>query len=158
MRVALCESTERRKTMYKPKCVNRAVLVLGLTAALSTGAAVSYAQVAGSQTIGISQEEMKLVATGWSAKNNILGKAVYNDKNERIGSVDDLIISPDKSVSFAIIGAGGFLGIGKHDVAIPVNKIKEQDNKLVLPGATKEALKSLPEFQYANKGKKNDRG
>lgn len=57
-------------------------------------------QVAGSTTIGVSQEETKLVATGWSAKKKILGKAVYNDSNQRIGTVEDLIISPDRSVSF----------------------------------------------------------
>jgi sporulation protein YlmC with PRC-barrel domain len=88
-------------------------------------------------------------------EKNILGKAVYNDKNEKIGTVDDLIISPDKSVSFAIIGVGGFLGMAKHDVAIPISRIKEENKKLVLPGATKEALKALPEFQYAKTGKDN---
>ena len=136
------------------------VAAVGLAAALSVAAATAHAQVAGSQTIGVSQEEMKLVATGWSAKKNILGKAVYNDKNEKIGTVDDLIIAPDKSVSFVIIGSGGFVGMGKHDVAIPVNRIKEENNKLVLPGATKEALKALPEFEYAKKGKteKSTRG
>jgi hypothetical protein len=91
------------------------VAAVGLAAALSVGAATAHAQVAGSQTIGVSQEEMKLVATGWSAKKNILGKGVYNDKNEKIGTVDDLIIAPDKSVSFVIIGSGGFVGMGKHD-------------------------------------------
>ena len=38
--------------------------------------------------------------------------------------------------------------MGTHDVAIPINHIKQKNNKLVLPGATKEALKALPEFQY----------
>jgi len=129
------------------------VAAIGL-AALSTGAAPAHAQVAGSQTIGVSQEELKLVTTGWSAKKNMLGKAVYNDKNEKIGNLDDLIVAPDKSVSFAIIGTGGFLGMGKHDVAIPVSHIKVENNKLVLPGATKDALKALPEFQYAKLEKK----
>ena len=139
------------ETIFKP--LTGYVLAAGLTAALSAGALTAQAQVAGSQTIGVSQEEIKLVATGWSAKNNILGKAVYNDKKERIGSIDDLIISPEKSVSFAIVGVGGFLGLGKHDVAIPVNHIKLEGDNLVLPGATKEALKVLPEFQYAKRGK-----
>ena len=125
----------------------------GEVTALSAGTLTAQAQVAGSQTIGVSQEETKLVATGWSAKKTILGKAVYNDKNEKIGNLDDLIISPEKSVSFAIVGVGGFLGMGKHDVAIPISRIKQENNKLVLPGATKEALKALPEFQYADKGK-----
>jgi sporulation protein YlmC with PRC-barrel domain len=130
------------------------VAAIGLAAALSMGAAPAHAQVAGSQTIGVSQEELKLVTTGWSAKKNMLGKAVYNDKNEKIGNLDDLIVSPDKSVSFAIIGTGGFLAMGKHDVAIPVSHIKVENNKLVLPGATKDALKALPEFQYAKLEKK----
>jgi sporulation protein YlmC with PRC-barrel domain len=139
--------------MFERSPFIRSVVAMGVAAALSVGAAAAHAQVAGSQTIGVSQEEMKVVATGWSAKKSILGKAVYNDKNEKIGTVDDLIISPEKSVSFAIIGVGGFLGMGKHDVAIPTNHIKEEGNKLVLPGATKEALKSLPEFQYAKADK-----
>jgi sporulation protein YlmC with PRC-barrel domain len=107
------------------------------------------AQVAGSTTVGISVEELKVVAVGWSAKKKILGKAVYNDQNERIGVVDDLIITPDKSVSYAIIGAGGFLGMGKHDVAIPVSQFKEDKGKIVLAGATKDVLKALPKFEYA---------
>jgi len=54
-----------------------------------------------------------------------------------------------KAVSYAIVGTGGFLGLAKHDVAIPVSQFKLVDKKLVLPGATKEALKAIPEFQYA---------
>ena len=108
-----------------------------------------YAQVAGSSTVGVTVEEMKVVALGWSAKKKIMGKAVYNDKNEKIGTVDDLIITPDKSVSYAIIGAGGFLGMGKHDVAIPVSQFKEDKGRIVLAGATKDALKAMPKFEYA---------
>jgi sporulation protein YlmC with PRC-barrel domain len=123
---------------------------LALTALLVAGAPGGVgAQVAGSSTIGVSVEEMKVVAVGWSAKKKILGKAVYNDKNERIGTVDDLIITPDKSVSYAIIGAGGFLGMGKHDVAIPVGQFKEDKGRIVLAGATKDALKAMPKFEYA---------
>jgi sporulation protein YlmC with PRC-barrel domain len=107
------------------------------------------AQVAGSTTIGVSTEEMKAVALGWSAKKKIMGKTVYNDKNEKIGVVEDLIITPDKSVSYAIIGVGGFLGMGKHDVAIPAGQLKENQGKIVLAGASKDALKSIPKFEYA---------
>jgi sporulation protein YlmC with PRC-barrel domain len=107
------------------------------------------AQVAGSTTVGVTVEELKVVALGWSAKKRILGKAVYNDKNEKIGVVDDLIITPDKSVSYAIIGAGGFLGMGKHDVAVPVGQLKDDKGRIVLAGATKDALKAMPKFEYA---------
>ncbi len=64
--------------------------------------------------------------------------------------VDDLIISPDKKLTYAIIGAGGFLGMGKHDVAIPVSQINEVNGKLELKGATKESLKQMPKFEYAS--------
>ena len=105
--------------------------------------------VAGAQTIGVTQAEVQVVATGWSAKKKILGKAVYNDNGQKIGTVDDIIISPDHKVTFAIVGAGGFVGVGKHDVAIPVTQLKQESDRIVLPGATKEALRSLPEFKYA---------
>ena len=110
---------------------------------------ISHAQVAGSTLLGVSVAELLEVVKGWSVKRTILGQPVYNDNNERVGSVDDIIITPDKAVSYAIIGTGGFLGLAKHDVAIPVSQFKLVDNKLVLPGATKEALKAIPEFQYA---------
>ena len=109
----------------------------------------AYAQVAGSITIGVTQEEMKVLLTGWSAKKKILGKPVYNENKQKIGTIDDLIITPDKSVSYAIIGVGGFLGVGKHDVAIPVNQLKAEPDRIILPGATKDALKAMPKFEYA---------
>ena len=137
--------------MYKENSLKKMLVAAGIVAALSVGATSAYAQTPRSRTVGVTKDEQKVVATGWSAKKDVMDKAVYNDSDEKIGSIDDLIISPTKSLSYAIIGVGGFLGIGTHDVAIPVNHIKEQDNKLVLRGATKEALKALPEFQYAKK-------
>ena len=132
------------------RAVLNGVAVLALAGLVVAGSAGRLgAQVAGSTTLGVSVEELKAVAIGWSAKKKILGKAVYNDKNEKIGTVDDLIITPDKSVSYAIIGAGGFLGMGKHDVAIPVGQFKEDKGKIVLAGATKDALKAMPKFVYA---------
>jgi sporulation protein YlmC with PRC-barrel domain len=127
----------------------KTLAAVGLAGVIFGGAVSAGAQVAGIQTVAVTQEEMKLAALGWSAKKNMLGKAVYNDSNQKIGNVDDIIISPDQKVSFAIIGVGGFLGIGKHDVAIPMNHLKVDQDRFVLPGATKEALKALPAFEYA---------
>jgi len=139
--------------IHAKKAFSRGTAIMGLSFALLSFPSEGRTQVAGSTTIGVSQEEMKVVTTGWSAKKDILGKAVYNDSNQKIGTVDDLIISPDRSVSFAIVGVGGFLGVGKHDVAIPVKNLKGE-GKLMLSGATKEALKALPEFKYATKNQK----
>jgi hypothetical protein len=93
---------------------------------------------------------MRDITLGWSAKRQILGQAVYNDNDERVGSVDDIIVTGDKAVSYAIVNAGGFLAVAKHDVLVPVYAFKLADDKLVLPGATKEALKAAPRFEYAH--------
>jgi len=92
---------------------------------------------------------MRDVAAGWSAKRSILGQSVFNDKNERVGSIDDIVVAPDNSVSYAIVNAGGFIGLSRHDVAVPVSQFKLVDQKLVLAGATKDALKASPPFEYA---------
>jgi sporulation protein YlmC with PRC-barrel domain len=114
-----------------------------------TAPAISHAQVAGSTLIGVSVTEMRDVSTGWSTKRQILGQSIFNDKDERVGSIDDIIVAPDKAVSYAVINAGGFTGLTKHDVAVPISQLKLVDNKLVLAGATKEALKASPAFEYA---------
>jgi sporulation protein YlmC with PRC-barrel domain len=93
--------------------------------------------------------ELREVTNGWSVKRSILGQPVYNDKDERVGSVDDIVVTRDRAVSYAIINAGGFLRVTKHNVAIPVFQFKFVDNKFVLPGATKDILKAMPEFQFA---------
>ena len=66
-----------------------------------------------------------------------------------MGKIEDVIITPEKAIAYVIIGAGGFLGIAKHDVAIPTTQLKHEGDKIVLPGATKEAVKALPKFEYA---------
>ena len=94
------------------------------------------AQIAGSTTPGMSVEELQTIARGRSATKLILGKPVYNDKNEKVGDVDDLIIAPNSSISYAIIGVGGFLGLGERQVAVPVNRFKHREGRVVLPDAT----------------------
>jgi hypothetical protein len=112
--------------------------------------AIVQAQVAGSTLLGVTVGELRDVTLGWSAKRQILGQPVYNNMDERIGAVEDIIVTSDKSVSYAIINAGGFLAVAKHNVAIPVSQFRLSGEKLVLPGATKDALKATPAFEYAN--------
>jgi hypothetical protein len=119
-------------------------------------AQVPAAPVVGRAPLGVTVIEMEAAVVGWSAKHDLLGKTVVNDKNDKIGKVDDLIISPGKdgntpAASFAIIGVGGFLGIGKRDVAIPTQQLKIQNKQLTLPGATKDAVKALPPFVYQSR-------
>jgi sporulation protein YlmC with PRC-barrel domain len=123
------------------------IAVLGLMLATKAGDAV--AQAAGAVIVGTSVEVTKAIALGHRA-SKLIGAPVYNDRDERVGTIDDLIVAPDRSVSYAILSVGGFLGLGRRLVAIPVEQIRDEQGKLILPGATKEALKELPEFQYVS--------
>jgi hypothetical protein len=109
----------------------------------------AQAQVAGSTTVGVQVSKLQVVATGWSAKKQLLGKTVCNENGEEVGKIDDLIIAPDNAVSFVIIGAGGFVGLKRHQVAIPAARLAEGDGTFVLAGATKAFIKGLPAFEYA---------
>ena len=124
--------------------------VAAATVLLSAATMSVSQQIVGSTQLGVAVAEMRDVTTGWSARRHVLGRTVYNDSGDAVGKVDDIIVAPDKAVSYAIIGAGGFLGVGRHDVAIPVSQLKESDDKFVLAGATKDALKAMPSFEYAH--------
>ncbi len=121
------------------------------------GATTAHAQVAGgTTTVDVSITESTQLAMGWSAKKTLMGKTIYNDAGNKVGKVEDLIISPNKNVSYVIVGAGGFIGIGRHDVAIPVSQIQDKAGKLVMASATKEAIKAMPAFTYANDGTRRE--
>jgi sporulation protein YlmC with PRC-barrel domain len=129
----------------------KSLSTIAVTVLLIATPACFAQQVVGSTTLGVAYAELRDVTTGWSTKKQVLGKKVFNDTGKTVGKIDDIIVSPDKAVSYAIIGAGGFLGVGRHDVAIPVNQLKENDGKFILAGATKDAIKDMPEFEYATR-------
>lgn len=103
--------------------------------------------VAAKAVIGVTVAETQVLATGYRA-TKLLKQDVYNDKGEKIGTVDDLVMSPDGTLSTVIVSVGGFLGVGKHLVAIPVGQFARVAPKAVLPKASKEELKALPKFDY----------
>jgi sporulation protein YlmC with PRC-barrel domain len=116
-------------------------------ASAASAAPVVKLPVAGRAVLGVTVAETQLLATGYRA-SKLLKQDVYNDKGEKIGKVDDLVLSPDGTLSTAVINVGGFLGVGKHLVAIPVKQFAHVAPKAVLPKATKEELKALPRFEY----------
>jgi sporulation protein YlmC with PRC-barrel domain len=122
-----------------------------LCAGIALRSIIAQAQVAGPAALGVTATELREVVTlGWSAKRQVLGEPVYNEKTERIGTVDDIVIAADMTRSYAIIGVGGFLGIGKRDIVVRLSQlIRQVDGSFVLVGATKDVLKALPPFEYA---------
>ena len=59
----------------------------------------------------------------WRA-SKVVGLNVYNDKNESLGSINDLLTDKSGNIKAVVIGVGGFLGVGEHLVAVPFDKIK----------------------------------
>ena len=82
--------------------------------------------------------------------SNFIGSTVYSTTNENVGDINDLIFDADSKVNAAVIGVGGFLGMGEKDVAVPLDKItmtKDENgsNKFVI-SATREQLEAAPAF------------
>src|SRR5450631_1566924 len=59
----------------------------------------------------------------WRA-SKVVGVSVYNDNNESLGSINDLLMDKSGNIKAVVIGVGGFLGVGEHLVAVPFDKIK----------------------------------
>jgi sporulation protein YlmC with PRC-barrel domain len=112
------------------------------------GAAFAAAHVVGTRRQGTEGAEKAGIVEGVSAQRDVLGQSVYGTEGKVVGKIDDLILTR-KAISYAIVGVGGFLGLGRHDVAIPVNKFVRAEGRLVLPDATKEAIQAMPRFEYA---------
>lgn len=106
-----------------------------------------------------SQRNTALTDTGDVRASKLIGTAVYNDRDEKIGSVDDLVLGKDNKADEVIVSVGGFLGMGTKLVSVPYTQLRLGDtknasssNKVVMPGATKESLKTQPDFHYTNRG------
>ena len=119
--------------------VSAAVIVASLSGpALSQGAP---------QTVAIMKVDPASLATGYRT-SKVVGSSVINEGNETVGTIDDLIVTPSEKVPFAVLSVGGFLGMGTKYVVVPYSSLQVRDKKMVLPGATKDSLKALPEFKY----------
>jgi hypothetical protein len=94
---------------------------------------------------------------GGMRTSKIVGSSVYNDDNEKIGSIDDLVIGSNHSIH-AVLSVGGFLGMNTKLVEVPFDKLKfgnakeNSDNRVVLPGTTKQELTSMPGYHFINRG------
>ena len=128
---------------------------MGRSITLLVGAAVFAAALSGPafsqgapQTLSLMKVDPQSVATGYRT-SKVVGSTVVNEANETVGTIDDLIVTPTEKVPFAVLSVGGFLGMGSKYVVVPFSSLEVQDKKMVLRGATKNSLKSLPEFKYA---------
>ena len=100
------------------------------------------------QTVEITKVDVQKVSAGYRA-SKVIGSSIVNDANETIGKIDDLLVTRDGKEPYAVLSVGGFLGMGTHMVVIRYDNLKFADNKIVLPGGTKDGRRMLPTFQYS---------
>ena len=123
--------------------------------------------------------------SGLWRSSKLIGVNVYNDKNEKLGDINEILLDKSGKVEGVVIGVGGFLGMGEHDIKVEMSKLKFVDEPVrtsatttttttttgeanrpatttttrsaekqwypdhaVLSGASKEQLKSMPQFKY----------
>jgi len=67
--------------------------------------------------------------------SKLVGLTVYNDSNESLGSINDLLTDKSGDIKAVVIGVGGFLGVGEHLVAVPLDKVKFVDEPIAYTGA-----------------------
>jgi hypothetical protein len=88
------------------------------------------------------------MSSNWMASNYV-GHTVYGPNNEKLGKITDLILDSDGQAVAAIIGVGGFLGIGEKDVAVSFKALKtttKNGAEYLTLSVTKDQLKSATKF------------
>ena len=93
------------------------------------------------------QEDVQRLPIFNLTAEELTGRSVATETGEDVGEIDFIGVRGDTVV--AIIGVGGFLGMGENEVAIPVEKLILREDEVIVPGVTEERLESMPEFNEA---------
>lgn len=81
----------------------------------------------------------------------MIGRELLNASNDKIGSIDSVMLAQDGKVQAVIVNIGGFLGLGERNVAINWSDISvSADGKRITTALTRDQLKALPEYRYAD--------
>jgi sporulation protein YlmC with PRC-barrel domain len=120
----------------------------GTTTTTTTGTTGTAATGTGA-TAGTMAVDSARLRGGWRA-SRLIGSNVYNENNETVGEVEDIIIPSTGGNPLAILSVGGFLGIGDRLVAVPYERLEHaaDRNRWMLRGATTDGLKELPAYSY----------
>jgi sporulation protein YlmC with PRC-barrel domain len=109
------------------------MLIKYVTAGLAAStllATVAFAQTpttnAGSNTTSAAAMSDQSFQGDWRT-SKLVGLNVYNDNNENVGSINDLLTDKSGNIKALVIGVGGFLGVGEHLVAVAFDKVKFVD-------------------------------
>lgn len=83
-------------------------------------------------------------------------QAVYDNRDNKVGDVNDLLLDNGGKINAVIVGVGGFLGVGEKNVAVPFSSLKvaeKNGSRYLVLETNKEALQTAPGYVY-DSGKK----
>jgi sporulation protein YlmC with PRC-barrel domain len=81
--------------------------------------------------------------------SKVIGASVYNDHDQKIGTVDELLMNPNHDVTQVVLSVGGFLGVDSKLVAVNINQLQVKPDRIVMAGATKDGLTKMPTYTFA---------
>jgi sporulation protein YlmC with PRC-barrel domain len=84
--------------------------------------------------------------------SKLIGSAVYDPSDQKIGTIDELVLNPDGKVADVVLGVGGFLGAGEKHVAVAMADLKRGKNDHFVLNTTKDALKQMANFDLKAEG------
>ena len=114
------------------------IILAGLVAIIATP---GFAQSSGHSAVMLADHTMRA--------GKLIGMAVYNDQGEKIGTVDDILVTAGAIEPIAVVSVGGFLGVGERLTSEPLSHLKlAPGDKMMMPGATKPILMAKPSFKY----------
>ncbi|MGM4902074.1 PRC-barrel domain-containing protein [Tardiphaga sp. 866_E4_N2_1] len=102
-----------------------AVALLGTTVIGSAAFAQSTQPVDRAAPAATAQPaDAKMALKGNWRASKLMGLNVYNEANEKLGDINELLVDKSGNVRAVVIGIGGFLGMGEHDIAVSMDKLK----------------------------------
>jgi sporulation protein YlmC with PRC-barrel domain len=88
-------------------------------------------------------------SSGELRASQLIGSTVYDVQNQDIGSVKDIVLDQNGKVTAVVIDVGAFLGMGGKYVAVALNDLKTDNNRLTLD-QSKSQLQSAQPYQLTN--------
>src|SRR5580704_13142827 len=135
-----CRPLNPNNQMENPM-VKRLLLTSAMAMALAVPAFGQTANAPSSVKTTMSSSEVR--------SDKLVGHAVINAQNEKVGLIDSVILGPQGHVDKVVIGVGGFLGMGDRDVAVNWRDLQVLDNgNKIVVNASRDQLKAMPEFKY----------
>jgi sporulation protein YlmC with PRC-barrel domain len=138
--------------------------IRSITAIVALGAALAapaFAQMPANTSTAASPAHPAGVATSSTANSDymtadkdvraskVIGASVYNDHDQKIGTVDELLMDPNHDVKQAVLSVGGFLGVDSKLVAVNIDRLQVKPDRIVMAGATKDGLTKMPTYSFA---------